>query len=112
MTVSIARNPCGDNSDEGRLLKIFPGSEKLRYTIPFADPQETINYLRQMLGIGLDVALSAARERRHHLVGQRLAALAALRFAHRGSQANAGLTAGSLLHWITLNNSKLQLARQ
>jgi alpha-amylase len=32
--------------DEGRLLKIFPGSEKLRYTIPFADPQETINYLR------------------------------------------------------------------
>ncbi len=34
--------------DEGRLLKIFPGSEKLRYTIPFADPQETINYLRQI----------------------------------------------------------------
>ncbi len=32
--------------DEGRLLKIFPGSEPLRYTIPFADPQETINYLR------------------------------------------------------------------
>lgn len=34
--------------DEGRLLKIFPGSEKLRYTIPFADPQETINYLREI----------------------------------------------------------------
>lgn len=34
--------------DEGRLLKIFPGSEKLRYTIPFADPQETINYLREV----------------------------------------------------------------
>jgi alpha-amylase len=34
------------SEDEGRLLKIFPGSEKLRYTIPFADPQETINYLR------------------------------------------------------------------
>lgn len=32
--------------DEGRLLKIFPGSERLRYTIPFQDPQETINYLR------------------------------------------------------------------
>jgi alpha-amylase len=36
------------SEDEGRLLKIFPGSEKLRYTIPFADPQETINYLRQI----------------------------------------------------------------
>jgi 4-alpha-glucanotransferase len=32
--------------DEGRLLKIFPGSEKLRYTIPFLEPQETIDYLR------------------------------------------------------------------
>ncbi|MEN6450303.1 MAG: alpha-amylase/4-alpha-glucanotransferase domain-containing protein [Thermoguttaceae bacterium] len=31
--------------DEGRLLSIFPGSEKLRYTIPFADPQQTIDYL-------------------------------------------------------------------
>jgi 4-alpha-glucanotransferase len=34
--------------DEGRLLKIFPGSEKLRYTIPFADPQETIDYLKRI----------------------------------------------------------------
>ena len=32
--------------DEGRLLKIFPGSERLRYTIPFADPQDSIDYLR------------------------------------------------------------------
>jgi 4-alpha-glucanotransferase len=32
--------------DEGRLLKIFPGSERLRYTIPFADPHETIDFLR------------------------------------------------------------------
>jgi alpha-amylase len=35
--------------DEGRLLKIFPGSERLRYTIPFADPQVTIDYLRSLL---------------------------------------------------------------
>lgn len=34
------------SEDEGRLLKIFPGSEKLRYTVPFADPQQTIDYLR------------------------------------------------------------------
>jgi hypothetical protein len=32
--------------DDGRVLKIFPGSERLRYLIPFRDPQETIDYLR------------------------------------------------------------------
>lgn len=34
--------------DEGRVLTIFPGSERLRYTIPFADPEETIAYLGQI----------------------------------------------------------------
>jgi 4-alpha-glucanotransferase len=37
------------SEDEGQLLKIFPGSERLRYVIPFADPQETIAFAR---GIG------------------------------------------------------------
>jgi 4-alpha-glucanotransferase len=32
--------------DEGRLLKVFPVCERLRYTIPFAEPHETINHLR------------------------------------------------------------------
>ena len=32
--------------DDGRLLSVFPGSEKLRYTIPFAAPHETIEHLR------------------------------------------------------------------
>jgi len=31
--------------DEGRAMAVFPGSERLRYTIPFAAPQETIDYL-------------------------------------------------------------------
>ena len=31
--------------DEGRVLSVFPGSERLRYAIPFADPQQTIDYL-------------------------------------------------------------------
>jgi alpha-amylase len=31
--------------DEGRILRIFPISEKLRYTIPFADPERTIEHL-------------------------------------------------------------------
>ncbi|MEX0612127.1 MAG: alpha-amylase/4-alpha-glucanotransferase domain-containing protein, partial [Pirellulales bacterium] len=32
--------------DDARLLAVFPGSERLRYTIPFREPQETIDYLR------------------------------------------------------------------
>ena len=32
--------------DETKLLAVMPGSERLRYTIPFADPEESINYLR------------------------------------------------------------------
>jgi len=31
--------------DEGRTLGVFPGSEKLRYWIPFASPEQTIDYL-------------------------------------------------------------------
>lgn len=31
--------------DDGRTLKVFPGSEQLRYLIPFHDAQETIDYL-------------------------------------------------------------------
>jgi len=34
--------------DEGRLLSVFPGSERLRYLIPFASPQQTIDYLAKM----------------------------------------------------------------
>src|SRR5947209_9493478 len=34
--------------DDGRLLTIFPGSEPLRYTIPFQQPQATIDYLRSV----------------------------------------------------------------
>jgi alpha-amylase len=34
--------------DEGRLLNVFPGSEKLRYTIPFASPEETIGHLAML----------------------------------------------------------------
>jgi 4-alpha-glucanotransferase len=31
--------------DDGNLLAVFPGSEPLRYMIPFKEPQETIDYL-------------------------------------------------------------------
>ncbi|MCA9168542.1 MAG: DUF1926 domain-containing protein [Planctomycetales bacterium] len=33
--------------DSGDIVRIFPGSERLRYTIPFAEPHETIEYLRE-----------------------------------------------------------------
>jgi 4-alpha-glucanotransferase len=32
--------------DDGRVLSVFPGSERLRYLIPFGQPHETIEYLR------------------------------------------------------------------
>ena len=31
--------------DDGRVMSVFPGSERLRYLIPFGQPQETIDYL-------------------------------------------------------------------
>ncbi len=34
--------------DDGKMLSVFPISEKLRYTIPFAEPQETIDWLREV----------------------------------------------------------------
>jgi alpha-amylase len=34
--------------DAGRLLKIFPGSERLRYLMPFEEPHSTYEYLRQV----------------------------------------------------------------
>jgi alpha-amylase len=34
--------------DDGHVLRIFPGSERLRYTIPFAPVSETIDYCRQV----------------------------------------------------------------
>jgi hypothetical protein len=33
--------------DDGRILRIFPGSEHLRYTIPFRPASETIEYCRE-----------------------------------------------------------------
>ena len=36
------------SEDQGRVLKIFPGSERLRYLIPFAEPSETIEFCRSV----------------------------------------------------------------
>ena len=34
--------------NEGHTLRVFPGSEKLRYLIPFQNPQRTIDFCREM----------------------------------------------------------------
>jgi hypothetical protein len=34
--------------DEGRLLKVFPSSERLRYTMPFQEPHESYEFLRRI----------------------------------------------------------------
>ncbi len=34
--------------EDGRLLKVFAGGERLRYLIPYRDPQETIDYCREV----------------------------------------------------------------
>ncbi len=34
--------------DQGNKIAVFPISRKLRYTIPFADPEETIDYLKSL----------------------------------------------------------------
>jgi hypothetical protein len=34
--------------EDGRLLKVFAGGERLRYLIPYRDPQETIQYCREI----------------------------------------------------------------
>lgn len=34
--------------EDTRILRVFPGSEPLRYTIPFAEPHATIDYLHQV----------------------------------------------------------------
>jgi hypothetical protein len=34
--------------DEGQLVKVFPGSERLRYLVPFQEPHASYEYLRQV----------------------------------------------------------------
>jgi len=33
--------------DQGEVIKVFSGSKRLRYLIPYANPEETLNYLRE-----------------------------------------------------------------
>jgi len=49
------------SEEQGLPIRIFPGSEKLRYLMPFRLPQETIDYLRMRLEkSGKDLAITFA----------------------------------------------------
>jgi alpha-amylase/alpha-mannosidase (GH57 family) len=37
--------------EDGKVLKVFPGSETLRYIIPFHPPEETLDYLSRLRGV-------------------------------------------------------------
>ncbi len=39
---------CYISEEQGSMVRIFPGSERLRYLIPFHPPQETIGFLSQL----------------------------------------------------------------
>ena len=36
------------SENEGEILRVFPGSERLRYLIPFQEPQKTVEFCRDM----------------------------------------------------------------
>src|SRR5712691_2944245 len=42
------------SEDNGRLLRIFPGSERMRYLVPFRNPEETIAYFGEVAGRNQD----------------------------------------------------------
>ena len=43
--------------DDGKLLRIFPGSEQLRYLVPFRDPGETLHYFGELAAQHPDAVL-------------------------------------------------------
>jgi alpha-amylase/alpha-mannosidase (GH57 family) len=45
--------------EDGKVLKVFPGSETLRYIIPFHPPEETLEYLSRLRGGASEAAIFA-----------------------------------------------------
>ncbi len=45
------------SEDEGRLLRIFPGSERMRYLVPFRDPGETLQYFGEVAARNPDAVI-------------------------------------------------------
>jgi alpha-amylase len=45
------------SEDNGRLMRIFPGSERMRYLVPFRNPEETIAYFGEVAGKNPDAVI-------------------------------------------------------
>ncbi len=45
------------SEDDGRLIRIFPGSERMRYLVPFRNPEETIAYFGEVAGQNPDAVI-------------------------------------------------------
>jgi alpha-amylase len=43
--------------DDGRLLRVFPGSERMRYLVPFRNPEESIAYFGEVAGQNPDAVI-------------------------------------------------------
>jgi len=45
------------SEDNGQLIRIFPGSERMRYLVPFRNPEETIAYFGEVAGKNRDAVI-------------------------------------------------------
>jgi alpha-amylase len=45
------------SEDNSRLIRIFPGSERMRYLVPFRNPEETIAYFGEVAGRNQDAVI-------------------------------------------------------
>ena len=45
------------SEDNGRLIRIFPGSERMRYLVPFRNPEETVAYFGEVAGRNQDAVI-------------------------------------------------------
>ena len=45
------------SEDDGKLLRIFPGSERMRYLVPFQDPDQTLRYFGEVASKNPDATI-------------------------------------------------------
>jgi alpha-amylase len=45
------------SEDNGRFIRIFPGSERMRYLVPFRNPEETVAYFGEVAGRNPDAVI-------------------------------------------------------
>jgi alpha-amylase len=48
------------SENDGQLLRVFPGSERMRYLVPFRNPEETLQYFGEVAGRNPDAVIVLA----------------------------------------------------